>query len=294
MSALLEAKGVSYRGGSRMLVDGIDLSIESGSFTIVIGPNGAGKSTLLRILCGELSPTQGEVRLHGQALRSIPAWRLAHSRAVMPQASDLSFPFTVFEVARLGVEGIGQGLSRRDRERLVLEGLEQADVAHLSNRNYQTLSGGERQRVHFARVLAQLQAGRTVETRQVLFLDEPIASLDLKHQLALLETAKTLARGGLAVVAVLHDLQLAAGMGDDLVLLRAGRLVNRGRPETVLTPARLAEVFGVTLIPSVLPPSPWTLSPESSPPAPPQSSGGGASEASSVWDARRIGALTAP
>ncbi len=271
MSALLQAEGISYRGGGRMLVDGIDLTIGSGSFTIVIGPNGAGKSTLLRILCGELSPTHGQVRLHSQALRSIPAWRLAHSRAVMPQASDLSFPFTVFEVARLGVEGIGQGLSRRDRQRLVLDALEQADVAHLSNRNYQTLSGGERQRVHFARVLAQLQAGRTVETRQVLFLDEPIASLDLKHQLALLATAKDLARSGLAVVAVLHDLQLAAGMGDDLVLLQAGRLVSRGRPETVLTPARLAEVFGVTLIPSALPPSPWTLSPESSPPAPPQS-----------------------
>jgi len=248
-----------------MLVDGIDLSIGSGSFTIVIGPNGAGKSTLMRILCGELSPTEGEVRFHGQAVRSIAAWRLAHSRAVMPQASDLSFPFTVFEVARLGLEGLGQGLSRRDRQRFVLDALEQADVAHLSHRNYQTLSGGERQRVHFARVLAQLQAGRTVETRQVLFLDEPIASLDLKHQLALLETAKDLARSGLAVIAVLHDLQLAAGMGDDLVLLQAGRLVGRGQPETVLTPARLAEVFGVTLIPSALPPSPWTLSPERQP-----------------------------
>jgi iron complex transport system ATP-binding protein len=262
MSALLEAEGICYQSGGRMLVDGIDLSVGSGSFTIVIGPNGAGKSTLLRILCGELSPTHGEVRLHGQALRSIPAWRLAHSRAVMPQASDLNFPFTVFEVACLGVEGIGRGLSRRDRQQLTLEALEQADVVRLSNRNYQTLSGGERQRVHFARVLAQLQAGRTVETQQVLFLDEPIASLDLKHQLALLETAKDLARGGLAVVAVLHDLQLAAGMGDDLVLLKAGRLVSRGAPEAVLTAARLAEVFGVTLIPSVLPPSPWILSPE--------------------------------
>jgi iron complex transport system ATP-binding protein len=178
----------------------------------------------------------------------------------MPQASDLGFPFTVFEVACLGVEGIGRGLSRSDRQRIALDALAQADVAHLARRNYQTLSGGERQRVHFARVLAQLQAGRTVEPRQVLFLDEPIASLDLKHQLALLQTAKSLAQGGLAVVAVLHDLQLAAGMGDDLVLMHGGRLVTRGRAEAVLTPARLVEVFGVSLIPSVLPPSPWTLS----------------------------------
>jgi len=259
MSARLEAADLSYRGGGRMLVDAVDLSIAGGSFTIVIGPNGAGKSTLLRLLCGELVPTAGEIRLNGEPLRAIPPWRLAHGRAVMPQASDLSFPFTVFEVACLGVEGIGRGLSRGDRQRIALDALAQADVAHLARRNYQTLSGGERQRVHFARVLAQLQAGRTVEARQVLFLDEPIASLDLKHQLALLQTAKGLAQDGLAVVAVLHDLQLAAGMGDDLVLMHGGRLVTRGRPETVLTPALLADVFGVSLIPSTLPPNPWTL-----------------------------------
>jgi iron complex transport system ATP-binding protein len=260
MSALLEAKGISYSSGGRLLVDRIDLAIDGRSFTIVIGPNGAGKSTLLRILSGELVPTQGEVLLDGRPIRSVAPWRLAHSRAVMPQASDLSFPFTVFEVAGLGVEGIGKGLSRRDRQRLVQAALEQADVAHLVHRNYQTLSGGERQRVTFARVLAQLGAGRTVEMRQVLFLDEPIASLDLKHQLALLQTAKNLAQGGLAVVAVLHDLQLAAGVGDDLVLLNKGRLVTRGKPETVLTPERLAEVFGVTLVAPSLPPSPWRLS----------------------------------
>ncbi len=261
MSPLLETKGIAYRAGRRMLVEGVDLAVESGSFTIVVGPNGAGKSTLLRLLCGELQPTSGEVLLDGRPLPSLPAWRLAHSRAVMPQASDLNFPFTVFEVAALGVEGIGRGLSRGDRQRLALDALERADVAHLARRNYQTLSGGERQRVHFARVLAQLQAGRTVETRQVLFLDEPIASLDLKHQLALLETAKGLARDGLAVVAVLHDLQLAASMGDELILMHAGRLVTRGKPDAVLTPARLAEVFGVSLMLPLLPPPPWILAP---------------------------------
>ncbi|HEV2566192.1 MAG TPA: heme ABC transporter ATP-binding protein [Microvirga sp.] len=264
MSALLDAEGISYRGGGRLLVDAVDLSIASGSLTVVIGPNGAGKSTLLRLLSGELTPTVGDVRLHGQPLRSIPPWRLAHSRAVMPQASDLSFPFTVFEVASLGVEGLGRGLSRSDRQRIALDALALADVAHLARRNYQTLSGGERQRVHFARVLAQLQAGRTVETRQVLFLDEPIASLDLKHQLALMQTAKSLAQDGLAVVAVLHDLQLAAGMGNDLVLMQGGRVVARGGSEVVLTPGRLAEVFGVNLISPAVPPSPWMLAPDRS------------------------------
>lgn len=259
MSAILEAKGLSYKSGGRTLIDGVDLSIASGSFTIVIGPNGAGKSTLLRLLCGELAPSQGEVLLGGCSLRSIPAWRLAHQRAVMPQASEVNFPFTAFEIACLGVEGIGRGLSRRDRQHMAWDALEQADVAHLARRNYQTLSGGERQRVQFARALAQLEAGRTLETEQVLFLDEPIASLDLKHQLALLDQAKDLARKGLTILAVLHDLQLAASIGDDLVLLQSGRVVVRGTPAAVLTPRHLAEVFGVSLIPPHLPPNPWSL-----------------------------------
>lgn len=261
MSALLEATDLAYHSAGKALVDGIDLAFAGGSFTVIIGPNGAGKSTLLRLLCGELTPARGAVRWNREKLHAIPAWRLAHRRAVMPQASDLNFPFTVFEVASLGTQGIGRGLSRGDRERLALEALEQADVAHLAPRNYQTLSGGERQRVHFARVLAQLAAGRTLEAQQALFLDEPIASLDLKHQLALLETARELARQGLAVIAVLHDLQLAAGLADELVLLHQGRLVTRGTPDAVLTPATLAEVFGVTLHANALPTSPWMLVP---------------------------------
>lgn len=270
MSPILEARNIAYRTGGRMLIEGIDLSIESGTLTIVIGPNGAGKSTLLRVLCGELTPAHGEVRLNGSSIHAIPAWRLAHSRAVMPQASELGFPFSAFEVAHLGVEGIGRGLSRHDRQRIVLDALEQADVGHLAHRNYQTLSGGERQRVHFARVLAQLNAGRSVETRQVLFLDEPIASLDLKHQLALMNKAQSLSRQGLTIIAVLHDLQLAADTGDTLVLLQAGRLIAQGKADTVLSPDRLSEVFGVSLVPQSLPPSPWKLTLQNNWPRAPQ------------------------
>lgn len=259
MSAVLEAAGVSYRSGGRWLVESADLTVESGCLTIVVGPNGAGKSTLLKLLCGELSPTRGEILLNGRPIRAIPSWQLAHARAVMPQSSDLGFPFTALEVVSLGVEGIGRGLSKGDRQLIVHGALERADVMHLAHRNYQTLSGGERQRVHFARVLAQLRAGHTVEARQVLFLDEPIASLDLKHQLALLHEARNLAGDGLAVLAVLHDLQLAAGIGDDLVLMQNGRIAARGAADVVLSPERLEDVFGVTLRQPRLPTHPWQL-----------------------------------
>ncbi len=262
MRPIIEAKGVSYRRGGRYLVQAVDLPIMAGSVTTVVGPNGAGKSTLLRLLCGELAPTDGGIVVNGRPIRSIAPWQLAHLRAVMPQASDLGVPFTAFEVAGLGVEGIGRGLSERDRLHIVGEALDGADVAHLAHRTYQTLSGGERQRVHFARVLAQLRAGRSVEERQVLFLDEPIASLDLKHQLALLRHLRRLADDGLAVVVVLHDLQLAAGMDGDLVLMRDGCLVDKGPAEQVLTAERMVEVFGVSLVTKTLPPHPWMLADE--------------------------------
>jgi iron complex transport system ATP-binding protein len=257
MTPALEARGLTYEQGGRPLVDGIDLAIGKGRFTVVVGPNGAGKSTLLRLLCGELAPTRGEVAIGGQSLRRIGAWRLAHMRAVMPQAAELNFPFLVSEVVSLGVDGIGRGLTRADRAGFVRQALGRADVAPLAHRFYQTLSGGERQRVHFARVLAQLAAGRSVEAEQILFLDEPIASLDLRHQLSVIEEAKALAGAGVTVVAVLHDLLLAASASDDLVLMRAGRLVARGDAREVLTHARLAEVFGISLNSPVLPPQPW-------------------------------------
>ena len=262
MTAMIEAKAVTYRRGGRNLVEGIDLAVPAGSFTIVVGPNGAGKSTLLRLLCGELAPTFGEIAINGRALRALPAWQLAHCRAVMPQSSDLALPFTVFAVARLGVEGLGQGLSRASRDCIAVDALGEADLSHLADRDYQTLSGGERQRVHFARALAQLRAGRTREPHQILFLDEPIASLDLRHQLALLQHARRLARDGLAVIAVLHDLPMAAAFGDAVILMNNGRLIAAGPPDDVLTPERLATVFGVRFASRHLPVQPWSLVPD--------------------------------
>jgi len=259
MTSLIEARHLSFSRRGRALVDDVSLTIEAGTLAAIVGPNGAGKSTLVRLLCGELKPSAGEVRVDGQPIAAAPAWRLACRRAVMPQASGLAFPFTVRAVAALGVEGVGRGLSGRERAGLVADALHRADVVHLAERLYQTLSGGERQRVHFARVLAQLAAGRTVEARQVLFLDEPVAGLDLKHQLALLAEARRLTGTGVTVVAVLHDLQLAATAADTAAVLAEGRLVGHGAPDRVLTRALVEDVFQVRIEANVVPPSLWRL-----------------------------------
>jgi iron complex transport system ATP-binding protein len=135
--------------------------------------------------------------------------------------------------------------------------MERADVRHLARQNYQTLSGGEKQRVHFARVIAQLAAGRTVEGDQILLLDEPIASLDPKHQLALLDEVRAMVRSGIAAMAVLHDLQLAAYAGTSFLLLEKGRTVAHGDAEAVLTSENVSTVFSIALTQTVLPPIPW-------------------------------------
>ena len=243
---LIEATGLTYTVDGRDLVHDISMTVALGSFQAIVGPNGAGKSTLLRMLCGEARPTRGGVTYDGEAVERIPPWRLAGTRAVLLQAARLAFPFSVAEVTRIGLDGVGRGLTARDREVILEHALKQADVTHLSERAYQTLSGGEQARVQFARVLCQLTAGRSIAARQVLFLDEPTASLDLRHQCALLDVAADLARAGVAVVAILHDLNLASAYADALVVLDEGRLMASGPPAEVMRDAMIEGVFRVS------------------------------------------------
>jgi iron complex transport system ATP-binding protein len=245
--AVVSARGLSFHAGARALVSDATLDLTPGSTTILIGPNGAGKSTLLKLMTGEAKASRGQVTIDGENLHAIPAWRLACQRAVMAQHARLVFPFSVYEVASLGVDGIGRALSRQRCEALVGECLAAAGVLDLAGRRYQTLSGGEQQRVQFARVLCQIEAGRSVASRQALFLDEPIASLDLCHQLALLDMARAIAARGVAVLIVLHDLNLAVTYADHLVVMDQGAIIAQGAPAKTLDDALLRQVFKVNL-----------------------------------------------
>lgn len=244
---LVSGRDLGFVAGGRHLVSRASLDLRAGETTILIGPNGAGKSTLLRLLTGEAKPTAGVVTLEGAALASIPPWRLACQRAVMAQQARLAFPFSVLEVARLGVDGVGRALPRAGREALIGGCLLAAGVLDLAGRSYQTLSGGEQQRVQFARALCQLEAGRSLAPRQALFLDEPIANLDLSHQLALLDMARMIAARGAAVLIVLHDINLALTYADRLVVMGAGEIVAQGAPAATLDDALLRRVFDVDL-----------------------------------------------
>lgn len=244
-ATILEAHDVSYAAGRSLLVANVSLHLEAGRLTIAIGPNGAGKSTLLKVMTGELRCSKGIVRYGDTDLRLLPPWRLAARRAVMAQATHLAFDFPVYEVVRLGIDGIGRKMPHAVRERMIAEALACAEVFHLAGRTYHALSGGEQQRVQFARALCQILAGRSMNLGQALFLDEPTAHLDISHQLMLMDHARELARMGVAVFVTMHDLNLAAAYADHLLVLKSGQLVVHGHPADVLTNELVAAVFGV-------------------------------------------------
>lgn len=254
-SVLLRARGLSYRHEGRALVAEVDIELRGGEITVVVGPNGAGKSTLLKLLSGELKPHAGEVAIGGKPIAAMEPWRLACHRAVMSQNVEIGFAFTVREVVALGFAGVGRRKAAQSREEIAEACLEMADVACLADRNVLTLSGGERQRVQFARVLAQLMAGASAAEGQILLLDEPTASLDLAHQLRLLDGARRMADARLAVLAIVHDLNLAAAYADTLVVVSQGRIVARGRPAKVLTDELMRDVFDVALRVGATPPA---------------------------------------
>jgi iron complex transport system ATP-binding protein len=247
LTAVLSLRDADYEWRGRKIVRSASLDVEVGTLTVVIGPNGAGKSTLLRLLSGELRPTRGATLGLGERLDALAPWRLAGLRAVMTQAVDIAFPFTAVEVVGLGLETIGRSMGRAAQAETVARCLAAADAAEFARQSYESLSGGEKRRIHFARALAQLEAGRSLSPLQALLLDEPVASLDFQHQLTLLDEARRIARQGVAVLAVLHDINLAVRYADLLAVVKGGEIVARGPKDRLLQAPLLSAAFGVEL-----------------------------------------------
>src|SRR5262249_8126736 len=207
------------------LLDAVDLSVAAGEMVAIIGPNGAGKSTLLRLLSGDLRPSEGDVRLKQRSLRAYTPRELASHRAMLSQHVNVTFPFTVAEIALMGAGD----RSERDARLLADAALDEVGLDGFRDRQLPTLSGGEQQRAHFARVLVQLACGEAEHGPGLLLLDEPTSSLDLRHQVDLVEAARRRAANGTAVLAILHDLNLPNRLPRPRILLKRGSGA-RGRP----------------------------------------------------------------
>jgi iron complex transport system ATP-binding protein len=241
VNAVLEAAGVHVSIGQTTLIDGIDLRIHGGEMVAIVGPNGAGKSTLLRLLSADLRAGRGMVRMNGQDIHTYAPHALALRRAMLSQHVSVSFPFTVEEIVRMGRGSQAVAAAQP----LIDAAIDEVGLNDFRHRELPTLSGGEQQRAHFARVLVQLACGEAVHGPGVLLLDEPTSSLDLKHQIALVEIARRRARRGTAVVAVLHDLNLAVRFADRIIVLRHGAIAAEGTPAETITSEVIRQVFEI-------------------------------------------------
>ncbi|QUS41336.1 heme ABC transporter ATP-binding protein [Tardiphaga alba] len=241
MTAVLTATGIGLSIGKTTLLDHIDLTLKSGEMVAIVGPNGAGKSTLLRTLSSDLRASRGTVALMG---RDIHAWspaELALRRAMLSQHVTVSFPFTVEEVVCMG-----RGSAALASVQTIVESaIDEVGLRDLRHRELPTLSGGEQQRAHFARILVQLACGEAAHGPGLLMLDEPTSSLDLRHQIALVEISRRRARQGTAVIAVLHDLNLAVRFADRIVVMRKGAVIADGTPVETITPDIIRRVFDI-------------------------------------------------
>lgn len=251
----LSLRAVSITRGQRTLVQSLDLNLKVGEILGVLGPNGAGKTSLLSACCGELEIDQGEIEFgtvpltprQGRALTGKQIRELARTRAVLPQQSMLTFNLPITQIIQMGAypfPEVDASLVRQWTERAI----SQADLAAHLKRDYSALSGGEQQRVQFARVLLQTWAIAHVKGCAYLFLDEPTASLDLKHQHLLLKVVRELAnQQWAAVFVIMHDLNLAARWCDKVLLLSPKAAPLYGAPVDVLREDSLQRAYDVAL-----------------------------------------------
>lgn len=236
-------RGATLRRGNATTLADISFALAGGEILGVAGCNGAGKSSLLHLACNELAPGEGKVLLAGEDLAAIRPRDRAQRMAVLPQHMQLQFDFTVGQVIALGRSPHGDsGAGGKDIINFLLDTCELQDLAQ---RHYQTLSGGEQQRTQFARVLAQLLREHPDENLagQVLVLDEPTASLDIRHQEQLVHMVKMFRDRGCAVLLVMHDINLLSRCADRLLLLKQGRVHSLAPTAEQLNETTLSELF---------------------------------------------------
>lgn len=228
----LAAEHVSVELGGTTILRDVSFRAEPGSVTGIIGPNGAGKSTLLAALSGDLACAHGSVVIDGRDIHAVPKQALARLRAVLPQRHHVSFGFTSQEVVKMGCSN-----HRGDTAARMRWAMEQTDVTHLCQRRFRSLSGGEQARVALARILAQ--------DTPILLLDEPTASLDLRHQELVMQLARRQAEEGRTVVVVVHDLNLGAAYTDRMLLLKRGCVLADDTTRRVLEPEQIGNAYDI-------------------------------------------------
>jgi iron complex transport system ATP-binding protein len=239
---MISARNIRRRIGG---LDDISIEVPAGACTAIIGPNGAGKSTLLDVLAGRSRADSGTVMFGGRPIGDWAPVALASRRAFLPQSLEVAFPIRVIDLVMLGRSPYHGKTSVQEDRAAAETALRLTDAWNLHERSYQRISGGERQRVQLARVIAQVwrPAQQDGESRMLL-LDEPTASLDPGHRLAVMRLLRDLTISGIGVVLALHDLNDAARFADRVILLHQGRVISEGGPENAMQAEVLTSAYG--------------------------------------------------
>jgi len=241
---MISVEQIKYSVGAKNILNNISIQFLPGTCNLIIGPNGSGKSTLIKLLSGELNNYDGRVMYNGADIKTFTKLRLAASRAVLSQQTELSFPMTVEEVVMLGRNPHFEfNPSKKDLE-IVNEVINLLDLNSFTHRNYQSLSGGEKQRVHYARVLAQIWESPNGEQRY-LFLDEPLNNLDIYYQEHFLKMAVSLLNETTTLIGVVHDINIALRYANQLSFLKEGAIIKNGAPAKIVDAILIKEVFNV-------------------------------------------------
>lgn len=242
---MLEARDLTVSYDQRVAVERLSLTLDAGQITAVVGPNGAGKSTLLRTLNGQLRQTSGTILIDGEPLQRLNRRSISRRIAVVAQEAELRFPVTVLEFVLGGrfawATNTGWGWETEHDLQVASAVLQETELSNLSGRLMNELSGGERQRTLMARALAT--------EAPILLLDEPTANLDLSHQATLLSLVRSRCdRQQASALVVTHDINLASQFADSILLMKQGKTLHLGRPDEVLRPEILEEVFEVKVL----------------------------------------------
>lgn len=236
---MLIARNISYSIGNKSILRDIDLTLEPGEFKAIVGPNGAGKSSLLKIITGENKSYKGKVHYHGKMLNAFKINEISKVRAVLPQESQVNFPFTVSEIVEMGRSTFRDKKSQLDK--IVKAVMQNTNITHLRDRSYHSLSGGEKQKVQLTRVMAQMWGSSNLS--RFIFLDEPTASLDMAQQHQMMGLAKKLSKNNIGVLAVIHDLNLAIQYADNIVFMRQGEVICQGKVKDIMRKENIETTF---------------------------------------------------
>ncbi|MBF0449895.1 MAG: heme ABC transporter ATP-binding protein [Candidatus Magnetomorum sp.] len=230
MNTALCVENISHQYEKTDILKKVSFKVKQGSFCIIIGPNGSGKTTLLKTIAGMEKSKEGYISILGRNLKTYAIRELAKILAYVPQTASLDFPFSVFDVVRMG-RSPHLGVLGNEREsdiEIVQKAMVFTDIEHLAKRKMNCLSGGESQRVNIARAICQ--------EPQIILLDEPTASLDLGHQTRIMDLmAKLKTDRGMTIIMISHDINLAALYGDQILILKEGEIVSQGAPKDVIT-----------------------------------------------------------